>query len=288
MIEFTIDAPLGSLVTTPIGRVPGGFRVQIDWAGQGQADVTFAGTSRYGNPPCAPVLITGKIINGSDWALIRDDGVVSFDAKLTFEAEDPGKPAPAEPVKHVFDAVLSGTMYLGSAMKIMDESQLRRIAQPLEVQLPIRFETSIAAPVGASPELVKASKHAAVFAELSRRQFVAYGTISLKDGDLFAARLQVAAIEDILAERDKATQERNDAITERDNAVEARNDAIAERDQAIAERERGVGQRDQWNAEQVTCDDSSPSDPDPPAHSYFPTTADGDDGANPEVGNGNT
>jgi hypothetical protein len=210
MIEFTIEAPVGSLVTWPIGRVPGGYRVQIDWAGQGQPEVTFQGISRYGDPPCAARRISGKIINGSDWALIRDDGVVTFNAKLTFEADDPDPPAPlADAVKHVFDAVLSGTMELPKGPKITRADQVREIEADLEVYLPIRFETSIAAPICASPELVKASKHAKVFAELSRRQFVAYGRISLKKGDECAADLKVAAIQDIIAERERAIAERD-------------------------------------------------------------------------------
>jgi hypothetical protein len=180
MIEFEITTQdSGSFSTVPVGRVPGGYRLQINY----NDSVTFTGTSDSGH---GSEKVHGKVLAGTDWVLLRDDGVAVFDAHITFKAD---KPAP-----HVFDAVLSGQVDLTQVRwvaPIGSPNDVNRLEGELNVALPIQFETSVAAPEGASAEIVEAAKNRAPFADLAKHQFLAQGTFYISKGEIKSARLAI-------------------------------------------------------------------------------------------------
>jgi len=193
MIQFTLTAPDGSFTTTPIGRVAGGYRLQIDY----KETMTFEGVSEVieptGNRKTEP--IRGNVVAGSDWVLLRDDGVAVFDARITFRS--------TEPNGHVFDGELSGQVPLsafGDTFPIKSPTNLKELGGPVPVSLPITFETSQPAPPGASKAIDLAATHFRVFAELARDQFLAKGTIVIKEGALLSAVLKIASVDAHIAD----------------------------------------------------------------------------------------
>jgi hypothetical protein len=208
MIYFTITAPEGSFVSSPIGRVPGGYRSQVDWAGPGQPRITFKGKS--GPDPANLTEIEGFVVAGSDWVLMRDDGVGTFSAKITFKSTKPYRGVDAQgkavPGDHVFDAQLTGRVNvkgLGWTSKIGKPEDLLKLKGALKVALPIQFETSGPAPDGASDEIKSAALHWETFAELAKHQFAAIGTIQVENGTISTMDLKVVQVTDLEANAQK-------------------------------------------------------------------------------------
>jgi hypothetical protein len=192
MTTFTIEAPQGSLTTTPIGPLPGGFRVQVEYP----STVMFIGD--FGEKPDAPQRFEGNVVTGLDWMFLRDDGVATFDARFTFRADRPGT--------HYFDATMSGQADL-SNLKSVGEATWKPIADatglailegPLAVTLPIAFRTSLdTSLIGdrkLSDDMKAAARYAKAFGDLAKGQFVANGTIVFKAGRVDSLELTVSPI----------------------------------------------------------------------------------------------
>ncbi len=194
MIRFNIKAGEGSLTTVPLGRVPGGYRLQVNYS----AAVRFAGARDQ-------EVFDGSILTGSDWVLLRDDGVAVFDAHITFKARLPGS-TPEKPKFHVFDADVSGQVRLkknGWLSPINSLRDLLVLRDDLTVVLPIQFESSLPAPDGSSDQILTAAENAPFFADLTEHQYLARGTFHLNGGSMGAADLEIASADTTLQrERD--------------------------------------------------------------------------------------
>jgi hypothetical protein len=189
MIHFTIYAPAGSLTTVPVGRVPGGFRLQIAYS----EDIKFQGQASDGRP------IEGKVLAGMDWVLLRDDGVAVFDAQITFQASIPNPGG--VPSYHIFDGDLSGQVNVkspaaGSTWPINTVADWQKLNGTAAARLPIQFETSNKPPTGASTAIQTAGDNWEMFHDLAISQFLASGTITIMSGALESAELQVASVDD--------------------------------------------------------------------------------------------
>jgi hypothetical protein len=213
MITFTIDAPTNSLTTTPVGRLPGGFRIQLDYGSL----VTFSGTSSGTSSSGAVAKpFNGKVASGMDWIFLRDDGAAIFDAHITFQSLQP---------EHYFDAVLSGQIDITSLapgapwMPIEAPGDWQKLAAAgdltLTVALPIAFRTSVGkAALGGrklSKAIEKATENATLFAELGRNQFVAHGGIVIAAGLIKSLRLTVVDLATYQQASPKPTRAQNGA-----------------------------------------------------------------------------
>jgi hypothetical protein len=179
MISFILEAKKGDLTTIPVGRVPGGFRLQVDYG----REVSFRREKTNSVPA-----FRGTVVEGNDWVLVRDDGVAVFDARLTLQTK--------EPLAHVFDAMMTGRILLtrfGWTKPIGEVSDLQALDGELNVTLPIVFETSIDASAGLSKAIQRAAKDASHFAALAADQFFATGQITLRQGTVESLHLTVAA-----------------------------------------------------------------------------------------------
>ena len=114
---------------TPSGAVPGG----LSFAGRLRPR---SHVHRHGLQKGTP--LSGKVLAGSDWVLLRDDGVAVFDTKITFSADNPGP--------HVFDAELFGQVNVKGASvawPISTVDDWKKLDGNLGVSLPIQFETRV-------------------------------------------------------------------------------------------------------------------------------------------------
>jgi len=82
LIALKIDAMIES---QPLGAVPGGTRVDLTYVEDGSK---IEIPSHWSDASRLPDL-TGRIIAGHDWALLREDAVIVFDGKVTFEITVP-------------------------------------------------------------------------------------------------------------------------------------------------------------------------------------------------------
>ena len=193
MTTFTIEAPQGSLTTTPIGPLPGGFRVQVEYP----STVKFI-EGDFDRGPDASPRFYGNVVTGLDWMFLRDDGVATFDARFTFRS--------SKPDTHYFDATMTGQADLshlpsvGAATwkPIANAKGLAILDGALEVTLPIAFRTSLDVSVigdrKLSDDMKAAAKYAKVFADLAKGQFVASGQMVFKAGRLDSLKLTVSPV----------------------------------------------------------------------------------------------
>ncbi|MDP9034903.1 MAG: hypothetical protein M3O50_08850 [Myxococcota bacterium] len=190
MIKFTMTAPAGSFTTVPVGRIPGGFRLQISYS----ENITFAGVATDETP------IQGKVLAGADWVLLRDDGVAVFNAQITFQAQIRGA-QPEQHSYHVFDAAISGRVLINAARgswPVNSVADLKTLNGRFPATLPIQFETSNEPPAGASKAMLAAGANWQKFADLATSQFLATGEIEIVAGALQSATLAVASVDDTL------------------------------------------------------------------------------------------
>jgi hypothetical protein len=186
MIEMTIKSTQ-PLPTAALGRVPGGYRIQVTYG----PEVTFSGKTSEGEQ------FEGAVVTGTDWILLRDDGVAVFDGKITFRATKPGV--------HVFDADIDGRVNLkpigGGGAPIRDAQGWKSLGasrKALKVALPIAFETTSVVPPDASRRIAEAAENGKLFVELAKHQFVARGTIEVERGQIMSLDLRV---EELLGQR---------------------------------------------------------------------------------------
>jgi hypothetical protein len=75
----------GQIDSRTLGPVPGGTRVDLTYVDSGSKLVIDAHDGDGGKVP----VLNGTILAGHDWALVRDDAVIVFDGKVTFEVTFP-------------------------------------------------------------------------------------------------------------------------------------------------------------------------------------------------------
>jgi hypothetical protein len=75
----------GQIDSRTLGMVPGGTRVDLTYVDSGSKLVIHAHDGDGGKVPD----LNGTILAGHDWALVRDDAVIVFDGKVTFEVTFP-------------------------------------------------------------------------------------------------------------------------------------------------------------------------------------------------------
>jgi hypothetical protein len=123
--------------------------------------------------------LDGSILSGIDWALVRTDGVVSFDARLTLSART------GDDSDFLIEGLMSGAVDLNPAAehtiaanrKIYADWKSGLLADELPLALGVRFEATGAAPPDASPEYQRKVEHFPRFMRLTRCQCLATGKI---------------------------------------------------------------------------------------------------------------
>jgi hypothetical protein len=184
---FTIEALKGQIETTICGDVPGGVRLHVTYT----KGIKFSGRSGVAVPD-----LEGEILGGSDWVLLRKDGVATFDGVVTFAAEATGGTGE----RHVFDGAFSGVVDLTNAMTDLvpampiDTQNWERLNGQLEVVLPVRFETAGPAEAWASEQFRSAAQGARPFRVLGRRQFAAVGALHIEAGRILGASLDICEL----------------------------------------------------------------------------------------------
>lgn len=192
---FSVDCPLQ---TAYVGELADGLRFHIDYEDAGEHAVS-TNDSVYrttwlpaGSNPAASELdelrkkqaqarpsdgfakdltwlgLTGKILSGADLATVRSDGVATLDARITIQAIDGFK----------LQGIFAGLVDLGKdGQSRVTNGGLAKADWP--VRMVARFEASQAVPDIAAPRYKHQSLGAWKYEELTRRQFVATGTVTL-------------------------------------------------------------------------------------------------------------
>jgi len=129
--------------------------------------------------------LDGEVLRGIDWALVRTDGVVSFDARLTLNANVEGDG------KFLIEALMSGAVDLDPTaphtFEKARETYLRwKLGQLPSREIPlalgVRFEATGAAPADASLDYQRKSRDFPRFMRLTRCQCLAAGKLTLGTG----------------------------------------------------------------------------------------------------------
>jgi hypothetical protein len=217
--------------TSPVGTVPGGYRVDLKYSGgdssvttdaepydkdwlpealakqKGVKKRTYTGVKpeREAPPPDDKPYslemnalyklrqekgphrqdwfgIDGQITSGGDWLTVREDGVATFDGRVTIKADG----------AFLVDAVISGVVDLRDPKDPMPEQNAKRSKvfedwllgtlkkTDIDVVLPLRFEAAQAPSSWASKTIKQGSEGYWKFERLVRGQFVAVGTVKLQ------------------------------------------------------------------------------------------------------------
>jgi hypothetical protein len=99
----------GQIDSRTLGLVPGGTRVDLTYVDSGSKLVIHSHDGDGGNVPD----LDGTILAGHDWALVRDDAVIVFDGKVTFQVTFPSDDARGgAPVKVPILAEIEGRVDL--------------------------------------------------------------------------------------------------------------------------------------------------------------------------------
>jgi hypothetical protein len=123
--------------------------------------------------------LEGSILSGIDWALVRTDGVASFDARLTLSAKT------GDDGEFLIEALMSGAVDLNPAAehtieatrKIYADWKSGALPDQIPLALGVRFEATGAAPADASPEYKRKVAHFPRFMRLTRCHCLATGRI---------------------------------------------------------------------------------------------------------------
>lgn len=125
--------------------------------------------------------LDGSILSGIDWALVRTDGVASFDARLTLSAKTGGDG------DFLIEALMSGAVDLDPTAPHTIEAGRKTygawksggLADAIPLALGVRFEATGAAPPDASAEYKRKVEHFPRFMRLTRCQCLALGELKL-------------------------------------------------------------------------------------------------------------
>jgi hypothetical protein len=125
--------------------------------------------------------VDGKVASGADWLTVREDGVATFDGRITLRADE----------SFLIDAVISGVVDLRGDAPMPEASDKRStfyeqwllgtLPPTIPVVLPVKFEAAKTPGNWASDALRKASEGYWKFERLARGQFLAAGSITLQN-----------------------------------------------------------------------------------------------------------
>jgi hypothetical protein len=182
-------------------RVPGGRRLHVSYFG-GQVTAVKRGPLPNFN---------GCVSSGTDWVLIREDGVLVFDGRLTLGSDNDlsdidfdNRAARASRRGDNLDtflvnATLSGVVDLERAHRTAGDESGRQTAWDamscrVPVALPIRFEGSTSRASWAKPRFRALAESFSQFSALVRSQFVAVGDVTIHAGQIVAIELVVGML----------------------------------------------------------------------------------------------
>jgi uncharacterized protein DUF3237 len=172
-------------------RVPGGKRLHVSY---------FGGQVRAAKQGPLPSF-NGCVLSGTDWVLVRDDGVLVFDGRLTLGSDNDlsdidfdGRAARASRRGDNLDtflvsATLSGVVDLDSGR---GRAQADSAPPPLwdalsgvfPVALPMRFEGSTTRVSWAKPRLRALAESFTRYSPLVQNPFIAVGDVTIQTGQL--------------------------------------------------------------------------------------------------------
>jgi hypothetical protein len=177
-------------------EAPEGLRLKIkyaDYAAGGPAaqnpwkvDAKAGPCHQAGAWPSALPPDSGRVLSGGDWVLVRRDGVIVLDARVTL-----GFPAKTDPTDvYLVDMTLKGTIDLARSFNTVPANAFdwfvagSKACSAHDVIGSARFEAADIAAAGSDttwlPEhLLKSSQRFPDFAPLVRQQFLAVGTVKV-------------------------------------------------------------------------------------------------------------
>jgi hypothetical protein len=221
-LRYYFDVTCREITSSKLGQVPGGTRVHVtyyrgdvktaeedygrDWL-TGRSPPSFQEIASYrqgANEPSDETTrypewmgIDAEILNGTDWALVREDAVATFDGRITIRTKD------REPF--LIDAVLSASVDLRNlvldnpseetARTVRELSHLSKtrdlyglwraggVIGRLPATFSIKFEAAGKAEPWAADEYKKASKNYWKYIRLTRGLFIGAGSIRVGEGD---------------------------------------------------------------------------------------------------------
>jgi hypothetical protein len=182
-------------------RVPGGRRLHVSYFG-GQVIA-----AKHGPLPT----FNGCVVSGTDWVLIREDGVLVFDGRLTLGSDNDlsdidfdGRAARASRRGDNLDtflvnATLSGVVDLERGHGTAGDESGRQpawdtMSSRVPVALPIRFEGSTARASWAKPRFRALAESFSQFSALVRSQFLAVGDVTIHAGQIVGVELVVGML----------------------------------------------------------------------------------------------
>ena len=138
--------------------------------------------------------IEGEVLSGGDWTIVRHDGVVCFDGRMTIRSSDEDR--------SLLDTSLTAVVDLRNRAKdsILDGGAIYRRWRSAGFgkgkEVPVVFAATFesvqqAAPSWAPKRYARQAEHYWKYARLIRSQFVAVGTVTLDSGSLSPVKLDV-------------------------------------------------------------------------------------------------
>jgi hypothetical protein len=187
-LAITCDgADIVSMAPSP---VPGGTRLRVAYQG---GEVTVGEDSAVPN-------LRGQVLSGSDWILVADDGVATFDARLTLgKSRNEVLPSSDTPAEHAYKLGVNGPLddYLINA-RITGVADFGTNAASFDgkhpVALPVAFEGAGPSVTWAKPLFRQRSENYDHYAFLLRHQCIAIGHVHVADRKVTRVELKVFAL----------------------------------------------------------------------------------------------
>ena len=187
-LAITCDgADIVSMAPSP---VPGGTRLRVAYQG---GEVTVGEDSAVPN-------LRGQVLSGSDWILVADDGVATFDARLTLgKSRNEVLPSSDTPAEHAYKLGVNGPLddYLINARitGVADfGTNAGRYDRKHPVALPVAFEGAGPPVTWAKPLFRQRSQSYEHYTFLLRHQCIAIGHVHLDHGRVTGVGLKVYAL----------------------------------------------------------------------------------------------
>jgi hypothetical protein len=135
--------------------------------------------------------LDGKLLRGIDWALVRKDGVICFDARLTVAANTGNTDDKSSDKPFLIETLMTGVVDLGpgttdtpqDGRNLYDQWKAGALTEKdIPLTLGVRFEATGEAPTGASQTYREIAASFERFLRLTRTHCVATGTLVLSGG----------------------------------------------------------------------------------------------------------
>jgi len=138
----------------------------------------------------------GEFVSGGDWSLVRDDGVLLYNGRITIRSDDSNE----QEGRFLVDAVISGVVDLRdrqkdslSGQRAYRSWQLGTLPNTtIPITMAVRFEAADRAETWAADRYKLQARHFWKYQRLIRGQFIAVGTAGIKKDERFSPIRQVA------------------------------------------------------------------------------------------------